>query len=247
MPLTSVAPPASSAAAAQAQLPLADAWGPALARPAFRLSWLLLVLGFAGLMPFVPGFFAAIQQRPGPVLADPLLHLLPRYNVAVPVFMLMYGGVLAAVVWLTRHPVLFLRGLWGYFILLALRMLVIWLVPLSPPLDLVPMPDPFTAAFFQAGDAAITKDLFFSGHTATVAILALAVRGRWLRPLLGVVALLIGLLVLVQRVHYTCDVLAAPFFAGFAYWLAGHITQRAAVEHSEADFSEQPAEQAAAR
>ncbi len=239
MPLAPIAPPASSAAAAEAQLPLADAWGPALARPAFRLSWLLLVLGFAGLMPFVPGFFAAIQQRPGPVLADPLLHLLPRYDVAVPVFVLMYGGVLAAVAWLTRHPALFLRGLWGYFILLALRMLAIWLVPLSPPLDLVPMPDPFTAAFFQAGDAAITKDLFFSGHTATVAILALAVRGRWLRPLLGMTALLIGLLVLVQRVHYTYDVLAAPFFAGFAYWLAGHVTQRAAGEHPEASFFEQ--------
>ena len=230
MPFAPAASPASSAAAHEGQLPLADAWGPALARPAFRLSWLLLVLGLMGMMPFVPGFFAAIQQRPGPVLADPMLHLLPRHDVAVPVFVLMYGGVLAAVAWLTRHPGLFLRGLWGYFILLALRMAAIWLVPLSPPADLVPMPDPFTAAFFQAGDAAITKDLFFSGHTATVAILALAVRGRWLRPALGVVALLIGLLVLVQRVHYTYDVLAAPCFAAFAYWLAGRITQRATGE-----------------
>ena len=227
MPLAPVASPASSAAAQELQLPLADAWGPALARPAFRLSWLLLVLGLLGLMPFVPGFFAAIQQRPGPVLADPLLHLLPRHDVATPVFVLMYGGVLVAVAWLTRHPLLFLRGLWGYFIVLLLRMATIWLLPLSPPLDIVAMPDPFTAAFFQAGDTAITKDLFFSGHTATVAILALAVRGRWLRPALGVVALLIGLLVLVQRVHYTYDVLAAPFFAWFAYWLAGRITQRA--------------------
>ena len=230
MPLAPVVPPARSAAAPEAQLPPADAWGPALARPAFRLSWLLLVLGFVGLMPFVPGFFATIQQRPGPVLADPLLHLLPRHDVAIPVFVLMYGGVLAAVAWLTRHPVLFLRGLWGYFIVLALRMATIWLLPLSPPLDLLPMPDPFTAVLFQSGEAAITKDLFFSGHTATVAILALAVRGRWLRLALGVVAFLIGLLVLVQRVHYSYDVLAAPFFAVFGYWLAGRITQRVAGE-----------------
>lgn len=227
MSLAPVAPPAPSAAAEEA-LPLADAWGPALARPAFRASWLvLLVLLFGVLLPLVPGFFLAIQQRPGPVLADPLLHLLPRYDVATPVFVLMYGGVLTAMAWLTRHPGLFLRGLWGYLIMLLLRMAAIWLVPLSPPLDMVPMPDPFTATLFRTEATAITKDLFFSGHTATVAILTLAVRGRWLRPMLALVALFIGTLVLVQRVHYTYDVVAAPFFAWFAYWLAGRITQRA--------------------
>jgi len=231
MPLAPAAPPAPSAAAQEAQLPLADAWGPALARPAFRVSWLvLLVLLFGVLLPLVPGFFLTIQGRPGPVLADPLLHLLPRHDVATPVFVLMYGGVLTAVAWLTRHPLLFLRGLWGYFLVLLLRMATIWLFPLSPPLDMVPMPDPFTATLFHTGEAAITKDLFFSGHTATVAILALAVRGRWLRPALALVALLIGVLVLVQRVHYTYDVVAAPLFAWFAYWLAGRITRRATGE-----------------
>lgn len=206
-----------------------EAWAQALARPAFRLSWaVLLVLLFGVLVPLVPGFFLAIQAREGPVLADPLLHLLPRTDVATPVFVLMYGGVVAAVGWLTRQPLLFLRGLWGYFILLLLRLASIWLLPLNPPLDLVPMPDPFTAFFFHTAAAeAITKDLFFSGHTATVAILALAVRGRWLRRALALVAVLIGVLVLVQRVHYTYDVVAAPIFAWFAYWLAGHITRRA--------------------
>jgi hypothetical protein len=229
MPLAPVAPPAPSVAAEATPRPLADAWGPALAQPAFRVSWLvLLVLLFGGLLPLVPGFFVTIQGRPGPVLADPLLHLLPRHDVATPVFVLMYGAVLVAVAWLTRHPLLFLRGLWGYFLVLLLRMAAIWLLPLAPPLDMVPMPDPFTAFFFHTAAAeAITKDLFFSGHTATVAILALAVRGPWLRPALGLVALLIGVLVLVQRVHYTYDVVAAPLFAWFAYWLAGCITARA--------------------
>jgi len=223
--LPTVAPPACPAALP----PPADAWGPALARPAFRWAWVvLLVLLFGGLVPLMPAFFLAIQGRPGPVLTDPLLPLLPRADVATPVFVLMYGAVLGAVGWLTRRPYLFLRGLWGYFLLLLLRMACIWLVPLSPPLDLVPMPDPFTAFFFHtAASEAITKDLFFSGHTATVALLALAVRGPWLRPALAVVAVLIGVLVLVQRVHYSCDVLAAPLFAWFAYWVAGLLTRRA--------------------
>lgn len=201
----------------------AGPWAQALARPAFRFSGLLLlVLLFGVLVPSTPLFFHHIQQRPGALLADPLLALLPRHNVATPIFVLMYGGVLAAVGWLLRHPQLLLRGLWAYALLLVLRMLTVWLVPLVPPLTILPMPDPFMDHLFhvRAGEA-ITKDLFFSGHTATVALLAIAVRGRWWRGGLAVVAGLIGLLVLVQRVHYSYDVLAAPFFAWLAYWAVG--------------------------
>lgn len=205
------------------------AWAQAWARPAFRLGWaLLVVLLFGGLLPVLPGFFLWAQARQGTVLADPLLHLLPRHDVATPVFVLMYGSVLVAVGWLTRQPQLFLRGMWGYLILLVLRLTTIWLVALNPPPDLVAMPDPFMAFIFHAAASeAITKDLFFSGHTATVALLAIAVRGRWLSWGLALATLLVGVLVLVQRVHYTCDVVAAPFFAWFAYWLAGVLTRRA--------------------
>jgi hypothetical protein len=208
------------------------AWTRALARPAFRRSWgLLLVLLFGALIPVVPGFFHYIQQRPGAVVPDPLLGLLPRHDVAWPIFALMYGGVLAAVGWLTRQPYLFLRGLWGYLLLLLLRMAAIWLVPLAPPLDILAMPDPFLALVFHTdASEAITKDLFFSGHTSTVALLALAVRGRWWRGALALAALFIGVLVLVQRVHYSYDVVAAPFFAWLAYWAAGFIVRPALPE-----------------
>jgi hypothetical protein len=214
-----------------------EAWTQALAEPAFRWRWLvLLVLLFGGLVPVVPGFFHYIQQRPGAVAFDPLLSSLPRYDVAWPIFALMYGGVLVAVGWLTRHPHLFLRGLWGYFFLLLLRMAAIWLVPLVPPLDILAMPDPFLALVFHTdASEAITKDLFFSGHTSTVVLLALAVRGRWLRGGLALVATLIGLLVLVQRVHYTYDVLAAPLFAWLAYWAAQFIVSGTGAEAAASD------------
>lgn len=203
--------------------PGTGSWARALARPAFRRSWLvLLVLLFGVLVPVVPGYFHYIEQRPGFALPDPLLDLLPRADVATPVFVLMYGGVLAAVGWLTRHPQLFLRGLWAYLLLTLLRMGAIWLVPLVPPALVLPMPDPFLAKVFHtAAREAITKDLFFSGHTSTLALLALAVRGRWLRGALWAATVAVGLLVLVQRVHYTYDVLAAPLFAWLAYWLMG--------------------------
>jgi hypothetical protein len=218
-------PPSLARPVASPPMVGSEAWAHALTEPAFRWRWLvLLAVLFGGLLPVVPGFFHYIQQRPGAVAFDPLLGLLPRHDVAWPIFALMYGGVLVAVGWLTRHPHLFLRGMWGYFILLLLRMAAIWLVPLVPPLDLVAMPDPFLALIFHTdASEAITKDWFFSGHTSTVVLLALAVRGRWWRSALALAALGIGVLVLVQRVHYSYDVLAAPLFAWLAYWAAGFI------------------------
>jgi len=44
-----------------------------------------------------------------------------------------------------------------------------------------------------------------------------------LRLLLALATLAVALLVLVQRAHYSYDVLAAPLFAWLAYWAAGKV------------------------
>lgn len=217
------------------QQPAPGAWAQALAQPAFRRQGVLIVLLLVVLAVVVSPYFMYIQHRPGRLLPDPLLPLLPRHDVAVPIFVGMYGASVAGLGWLGRHPRLLLRGMWAYLLLTLLRMLTIWLLPLVPPLDIVAMPDPFMAMVFHVPvEAAITRDLFFSGHTSTVALLALAVRGRWWRGALAAVALAIAVLVLVQRVHYSYDVLAAPLFAWLAYWAAGVITRPVASRAGEA-------------
>jgi hypothetical protein len=45
---------------------------------------------------------------------------------------------------------------------------------------------------------------------------------------MGLLTAAVGLLVLVQRVHYSYDVLAAPFFAWLAYWGARRVSRLAA-------------------
>ena len=223
MRLLPAGPPAL-APAGGASSSFVGAWRTALAAPPYRWR-LLLVLGllFGVLIPVVPGFYQWVQQRPGHHLPDPLLALLPRANVAGPLFGLMYGASVFTIGFVLQRPVLLLRGFWAYLLLQALRMLTLALLPLEAPLDALPLPDPFTELVLGAAAAPITKDLFFSGHTATAALLALAVRGRW-RWLLAAGCGAVGALVLVQRVHYSYDVLAAPFFAWAAYWLAGKIS-----------------------
>ena len=213
----------------------AQGWRQGWAHPAFRRSWLLLLgLMFGVLVPCVPAYFQYIQGRAGQRLADPLLALLPRHDVSSAIFVLIWGAVVLGVGWLGFHPMFFLRGMWALLILLLLRMLTILALPLEPPLGLLPLVDPFTARLFQTSEAAvITKDLFFSGHTATVTLLALAVRGRWWRRGLGLMAVAVAVLVLVQRVHYTYDVLAAPLFALLAYWAGGRVVRRLAGGRAE--------------
>jgi hypothetical protein len=207
-------------------------WVAAWAQPGYRRRLGLVLLLLVGLLPVVPGFYHFIQARPGHRLADPLLALLPVHDVSVPTFALIYGAIAGTLMYLLLRPTLLLRALWAYYFLQLLRMGTLWLLPLEPPTMLLILHDPVMDRIFEVTTQPIVRDLFFSGHTATMALLALAVRGRNWRRALVLMGVAVGLLVLVQRVHYTYDVLAAPLFAWLAYWLAGRITKQPSVHEA---------------
>jgi len=91
------------------------------------------------------------------------------------------------------------------------------MLPLEPPSDLIQLKDPITYLFY--GNEYVTKDLFFSGHTATQFLMFLCLKKKTERMILLVSTFLIAIMVLFQHVHYTVDVLAAPIIAYLAYWL----------------------------
>jgi hypothetical protein len=215
-----------TAATPVATNPEIQRWPTAWAQTGFRLRLGLVVLLLLGLLPIVPGFYHFVQSRPGRLLADPLLALLPVHDVSVPTFTLIYGAIAATLVYLLPRPQLLLRAFWAYYFLQVLRMGTLWLVALEPPTTLLILHDPVMDRIFEVTTQPIVRDLFFSGHTATMMLLVLAGRGNAWRWVLGLMTVAVGLLVLVQRVHYSYDVLGAPFFAWAAYWLAGQITKR---------------------
>ncbi len=91
------------------------------------------------------------------------------------------------------------------------RIAAMWATPLEAPPGTIPLLDPLVRLFGPG--KLLTKDLFFSGHTSTLFLLALTVPGRGWKALFLVCTAAVGISVLVQHVHYTVDVLAAPFFA----------------------------------
>jgi hypothetical protein len=184
-----------------------------------RMAWGITVLGALPVVLSLPIFFQYLSARKGMIISDPILAALPSVDLSVPLFLFLYGVVALVIVGLSRHPMLFLRTAQAYVMLLVLRMITMALVPLDQPPGFVALNDPISTLFYP-GQQPFSKDLFFSGHTATLFLFFLAAPWRLGRRLLLIATMLVGLAVLVQHVHWTIDVLAAPFFAWLAWWLS---------------------------
>jgi len=124
------------------------------------------------------------------------------------VFGLVYGGLVLGLGSLSTRPTALLVALQSYALIVAVRMASLYVVPLDPPPGIIPLKDPFVGLF--GSGAALTKDLFFSGHTATLFLLFLTAEHRLLRVVFLLATVMVGAGVLWQHVHYTVDVLAAP-------------------------------------
>lgn len=198
-------------------------WAEAWERPWFRRACLGALLLLIALAQVLPAFFGYIQEKPGGYPWDPLVPVIGPLDLSVPIFSVLYLSIVVVVVSVVHDPYRLLRGLFAYAFLLILRMVSMSLVTLEPPPDAVALIDPITGPFYP-GDAPFLKDLFFSGHTATLALMALLARRNALRALAWCATAIVGVLVIAQHVHWTVDVVAAPFAAWAAWWGAGRWT-----------------------
>src|SRR5262249_28485049 len=123
-----------------------------------------------------------------------------------------------------QTPQLFLNFLWAYILLLIFRTVTITVIPLDPPSGLIPLVDPLSNFFY--GDKFVTKDLFFSGHTSTVFLLCLNFRSSSDRKVALIATVVVAMLLLIQHVHYTLDVVGGFLFAWIAYWLTTRVILR---------------------
>ena len=195
-----------------------EKWRLAWQYPLFRKK---IIIGFALvliILGFFPLFFQTIEARQGALLHDWLLIRLPSYDVSIFVFIIIWATTFLILLRSVQEPEIFLQFVWAYVFLCVLRMITITVVPLDPPDKLLPMVDPISNAFY--GKKYITKDLFFSGHTSTTFLNFLCLRKKQDRIFALIGTIIVGILLLVQHVHYTIDVIAAPFFTYIIYWLA---------------------------
>jgi hypothetical protein len=198
--------------------PLNSPWSKAWKLPSFKWKLWVGMLIFAGILTVLPFFFDAIEAREGLLFRDRFLELIPPHNVSVAVFFLIWSCCLLLVYRIYQDPMMLLVTLWAYNGVTLLRMALISLISLNPPAGLIPLADPITNQFY--GDHYITHDLFFSGHTTTVFLVFLCLKKKTDRIYALFASIALGILLLVQHVHYTVDVLAAPVFTYAVYRLA---------------------------
>ncbi len=166
-------------------------------------------------------FLLIMEQRPGVVIPDPIHAMVGPVDLTWLIFFVLYGSLLLAFIWLWNEPQLIFRGLRAYAILLSLRMLGIYLLPLDAPPNMIPMPDPIIQAIASNSGELLTRDLFFSGHTSSMFLAAFIMPTagrRWLYIVLGAV---VGLSLILQHVHYSVDIMVAPMAALFSVMLSG--------------------------
>ncbi len=175
----------------------------------------------AAIIYSLPFFFAHIQARKGAVLNDWLLARIPPHDVSVFIFGLIGAMALLILIRAVNDPSIYITWCWTMIFVYLIRFVTLSLVALDPPPGLVPLVDPINSFF--AGNTVITKDLFFSGHTATMVQIWLCLEKRTDKLIALIAAIAVACLLLVQHIHYTIDVLAAPVVVYACYRLTRYL------------------------
>ncbi|MBU1095261.1 MAG: sphingomyelin synthase family protein [Bacteroidetes bacterium] len=190
-------------------------WSKYLTKPGQKFSFIYGLIYLVVVLIILPIFLQFIEQRTGAILNDPILELFNPLDLTWLTFALIYGCLIIAVLYLFEKPELLRAAIFTYSITVTFRIVVMYLLPLEPPAQMIPLNDPFVQ-FFGSGEI-LTKDLFFSGHTSTLFILFLITESKPLKNIFLTATVLVAIFVVLQHVHYTVDVIAAPFFAYTAF------------------------------
>jgi hypothetical protein len=205
-----------------------EAWRQAFADRAFRWELVLTLPGLVTILGLFSNFLERIERRPGVELADPILAMFRPIDATVATFLILYVSLVIAIAYLLQEPRYLLVGVQAYIVLALLRSLGIYLAPFDHPADMIVLKDPVVEFF--GGGKPFTKDLFFSGHTSLLFLLYLTARKSWLSKLFLISTISVGICVIAQHVHYSIDVLIAPFMAYASLRLVGYMRGKAVFE-----------------
>ncbi|MDQ3046690.1 MAG: sphingomyelin synthase family protein [Bacteroidota bacterium] len=182
----------------------------------------LSFLAMALVLLLFASFLSWNESRNGYRFNDPVLNAFRPLDISLITFILTYltgfTGLLIAV----PKPELFLRFIQAYILLTLMRIVTIYFIPLDPPESIIPLKDIFLRTSFYSGRDNV-RDLFFSGHTATIFLFAFGFKKQILKFSFALGAVLIAALLVLQHVHFSIDVIFAPFFAWLALWIQQRI------------------------
>jgi len=208
-----------------------QAWIAALQSPKKRDKLLIGSFIVAIILSSLPIFFSYIQKRRGIVLNDWVLAHLPAYDVSIVIFTIIWGMATLIFIRALYNPVIYINYVWTLIFINITRMLTITFIALDPPRGLIHLTDPLTGVFY--GHNVITRDLFFSGHTSTLVLIFLCLEKRN-DKILGFISIIaVMILLLVQHIHYTVDVVAAPIIVYMIFLMVRKLLKLDTLKNNE--------------
>ena len=123
-----------------------------------------------------------------------------------------------------------------HFAFAVIRQLCILIIALEPPVGLIVLRDVFLENTVYPRHSPLTKDLFFSGHVASILIYFLIADGKYLKYYFAIAAVAMSTMILCMRVHYTYDVLGAIIITPLIYfapvWYRNYLLSKEVVAES---------------
>jgi hypothetical protein len=209
-----------------------EAWRKAWALSAYRNQFVLTVLVFLGSCMYQFYYLRLWQARSGVQVNDVIQNMLPPFDFSIPIFTLEYSVLLIVFIFVLAEPVRLIKGLQMFAMLMLARAAAVYFVPLEPPADMVFLHDPMAEMFLHTKEVIVTKDLFFSGHVSSLALLGLIATNRYIKMYAAFATVAVALLIVWQHVHYSMDVAFAPVVSYVIYRFVewGHTQAKAVLE-----------------
>lgn len=200
----------------QSQEGFKNIWKSKLSHSHFRARFLYTLLVLFLVLRIFTWFVVQNESREGVILDDPVFKLFTAVDLNIPIFALIYLSLVFGLISLSFRPEWLLVALQTYCLMVIFRMVMMYVTPLDVPEGTIDLEDPLVF-LIGTGGLKLTKDLFFSGHTATLFILFLTAQNKKLKYVFLICTILVGLFVILQKVHFTVDVLVAPFVSYVSY------------------------------
>ena len=199
-------------------------WKSIFTRPATRYIFIITILALVISLNLFGKFLVYVENRPGVVLHDPLFDFFNARDFNTPIFIFIYGSLITGLIFLIPRPRYLMLALQTYTVMVIFRFIAMYLTPLDVPEGIINLRDPLV--FTVGTGKVITKDLFFSGHIASLTILFFTAKNKYLTRAFFLIIFFVGGMIFLQKAHYTIDMLAAPIFAFTAFSISKQIDSK---------------------
>lgn len=159
------------------------------------------------------------EFREGIYYEDPLFEYFTARNYSLQVTLLLYASVGFFLFYNIKKPLILSRFVWSYIFILFMRMIALLVLPLYCDPNAVKLEDPIVNTLIYP-NYYVERDLFFSGHAAMVFSFYGCFKNAIIKRAYLLVGIIVSCLLVLQKVHFTIDVIAAPIFSFISLWLA---------------------------